>query len=530
MKIQNPILKGFNPDPSICRVADDFYIATSTFEWFPGVQIHHSKDLVHWQLIKRPLDRVSQIDMRGNLDSGGVWAPCLTHADDKFWLVYSDVKSFITAYKDVHNYVVTADEMTGDWSDRIYLNSAGFDPSMFHDDDGKKYLVYMVWDHRIDNHSFYGIEIQEYSHDEKKLIGEKKLIFKGSAIGGTEGPHIYKKDSYYYLMVAEGGTGYEHVVTVARASSLLGEYQLHPENPILTSRDDPALPLQKAGHASVVPVRDDLWALVHLCGRPLTQRGDCPLGRETAMQRLIWENGWPYLEHGVCPQNEVKSFGLPLAILPDGVVAKDDFDDDTMNIHFQTPRMPIGEKASLSARKGHLRLYGNESLNATFSQAHLARRWQSLHFTAKTKLAFQPETFQQAAGLTAYYNTQNWFFLQVMGDEQAGRVLQLSQMQFGTQYFEHLSAASIALPMDAEYVYLSLTVVYDKMSFAYSLDGAHYITVSHAFDSALLSDDYITNNSAGHFFTGAFVGLACVDVSGEHIPADFDYFYYQEEV
>ena len=160
--IRNPILPGFNPDPSICRVGGDYYIATSTFEWYPGVQIHHSKDLVNWTLIGRPLTRASQLDMRGNPDSCGIWAPCLSHADGLFWLVYTDVKRYDGNFKDTHNYIVTARDIAGPWSEPFYANSSGFDPSLFHDDDGRKYLVNMLWDWRPGHNRFGGIVLQEY--------------------------------------------------------------------------------------------------------------------------------------------------------------------------------------------------------------------------------------------------------------------------------------------------------------------------------------------------------------------------------
>ena len=147
--IANPILPGFNPDPSICRVGDDYYIVTSTFEWYPGVQVHHSRDLRHWRLVNRPLNRPEQLDMRGNEDSCGIWAPCLTHADGRFWLVYTDVKRKDGSFKDAHNYIVTAPEIAGPWSDPVYTNSSGFDPSLFHDDDGRKWHLNMIWDHRV---------------------------------------------------------------------------------------------------------------------------------------------------------------------------------------------------------------------------------------------------------------------------------------------------------------------------------------------------------------------------------------------
>ena len=167
-KIKNPILRGFNPDPSICRVDDDYYIAVSTFEWFPGVQIYHSRDLENWQLVARPLNRANLLDMRGEPDSCGVWAPCLTHADGLFWLCYTDVRRFDGNFKDTHNYLTTCATIDGHWSDPVYLNSSGFDPSLFHDDDGRKWYTNMVWDHRPDRTFFQGIVLQEYSAAEAR--------------------------------------------------------------------------------------------------------------------------------------------------------------------------------------------------------------------------------------------------------------------------------------------------------------------------------------------------------------------------
>jgi len=214
--IQNPILKGFNPDPSILRAGDDYYIATSTFEWYPGVQIHHSKDLKNWRLLTRPLRRAGQLNMLGDPDSCGIWAPCLSHDGEQFYLIYTDVKRYGrtsvggaagASLRDFHNYLVTAKTIDGEWSDPVYLNSSGFDPSLFHDDDGRKWLVNQLWDHRPGNNRFAGIVAQEYSPSERKLIGDRVNIFKGTSLGLTEAPHLYKRGGFYYLLTAEGGTG-----------------------------------------------------------------------------------------------------------------------------------------------------------------------------------------------------------------------------------------------------------------------------------------------------------------------------------
>ncbi|MEM8702995.1 MAG: glycoside hydrolase family 43 protein, partial [Pseudomonadota bacterium] len=313
--IQNPILPGFNPDPSICRVGNDYFIATSTFEWYPGVQIHKSKDLVNWKLAGRPLNRAKQLDMRGNPDSGGVWAPCLSHADGWFWLVYTDVKRLDGNFKDAHNYVVTSASIDGPWSDPIYLSSHGFDPSLFHDDDGRRWYLVLQWNHisssvggKPKSSAFDGILLQEWS-EKDGLIGRPKKIFSGSSLGLTEGPHLFKRNGWYYLTVAEGGTGYNHAVTMARSRSIDGPYQLHPDTHLITAKDAPDWPLQRAGHGQIVETPDGQTYHTHLCSRPLPGRFS-PMGRETALQKCTWKNDWLYLaDDSPLPQVEVTAPG-----------------------------------------------------------------------------------------------------------------------------------------------------------------------------------------------------------------------------
>jgi xylan 1,4-beta-xylosidase len=206
-------------------VGEDYYIATSTFEWYPGVQIHHSKDLANWDLVTRPLNRKSQLDMRGNPDSCGIWAPCLTHDGEKFYLVYTDVKRKDGSFKDTHNYIVTAAKIEGPWSDPYYINSSGFDPSLFHDDDGKKWFANMLWDHRKRPRKFAGIRVQEWDEETGKLVGPRKTVYRGSELDLVEAPHLYKRNGYYYLLTAEGGTSYHHACTLARSKgSVWGPY------------------------------------------------------------------------------------------------------------------------------------------------------------------------------------------------------------------------------------------------------------------------------------------------------------------
>jgi xylan 1,4-beta-xylosidase len=533
--IRNPILPGFNPDPSIVRVGDDYYIATSTFEWYPGVQIHHSRDLIHWQLLTRPLRRASQLNLLGDPDSCGIWAPCLTYADGLFWLIYTDVKRYGrtsqpgssgASLRDMHNYLVTSPTIDGEWSDPIFLNSSGFDPSLFHDDDGRKYLVNMRWDHRPGQNRFAGIELQEYSVNEQKLVGPRELIFKGTAIGFTEGPHLYKRNGYYYLLTAEGGTGWGHAVTFGRAHQLTGPYELHPDKYIVTSRHRPDVELQRAGHADLVDTQAGETYLVHLCGRPLRNRGRCVLGRETAIQKMVWDDDdWlrTFDRQGI-PYTDVAAPALPGHEFP-GLPVREDFNDSELPLHFQWLRSPWPDELfSLSARPGYLRIYGRESIGSPFKQGLVARRQQSFCYTATTSVSFEAEDFQQMAGLVCYYNSAKFHYLYLTHDETAGkhlRVMSFLPDQVQTDAF----TPPIPIPRNGE-VHLRVAVDFERLRFAYSLNGNDWTWLPEQFDASILSDEASMPGLPN--FTGAFVGMCCQDTSGQGRPADFDYFEYEE--
>lgn len=538
MKIKNPILRGFNPDPSIVRVDDTYYLATSTFEWWPGVQIHLSKDLAHWKLITHPLNEKRLLDMTGNLDSGGIWAPDLSYYDGKFYLVYTDVKVTDGSFKDCINYLITAEDIMGPWSDPVILNTAGFDASLFHDDDGKKYLVNQYWDPRPYHHPFYGIMCTEYSEKEKKLVGKPWVLYKGTEEKFTEGPHLYKLNGYYYLFVAQGGTEYAHQERVARSRSVHGEFETQPGKPMLTTLDAPWHPIQKAGHGSLVDTPEGEWYFTHLMGRPLHHdnessvdpRGWCPLGRESGIQKLVWdEDGWPQIVGGYNGLAEVEApKGAKECIYEPTYPVKDDFDDNILNINFQTLRIPLGEDVmSLTDRPGHLRLYGHQSLASTFTQAHVARRWQSFEFDAETKVDYRPETIQQAAGLTCYFNTQNWSCIQITWNEKYGRVIDAVYTDLGKTYSVY-GEEPVPVPEDAEYVWLKAEVRGISYQYLYSFDGEVWESVPYRFDSSKLSQEYIkaVYDAA---FTGAFTGMFSTDGLGTKLPADFDYFIYKEK-
>ncbi len=532
MTIKNPILKGFNPDPSIIRVGEDYYIATSTFEWFPGVQIHHSKDLVNWELIARPLNRKSQLDMVGNPDSCGVWAPCLSYDNGIFYLVYSNVRSFDGIWKDTPNYLVMTDNILGDWSEPIFLSASGFDGSMFHDEDGKKWFLSMITDQRK-GLFFGGTYMQEYDPIHQKLVGPYKNIFKGTELGCTEAPHLYKRNGYYYLLLAEGGTEYNHAITLTRSKNIWGPYELHPQNPFISAKDYPSAPLQKCGHGDLVETPEGDWYCVFLVGRPLTERGRCVLGRETAIEAVEWrEDGWIYLKEGVTtPRLEVPILDEQRSLKEHRSLEKEraTFGKDGIPLSFQSLRIPIDDTwVSLSARDGYLRLYGKESLSSFHYQSLLARRVQHFNIAVSTCLEFRPTTFQQMAGLVCYYNTAHWYYLHLLGHEDGtSNFLQI----WRCDNFEMMEV--LEQPIDVSLhkrVYLKATINRADLQFYYAIAPNDWQAIGVIQDASILSDDYVQTGSNRYrpAFTGAFVGICCQDLTGNGHYADFDWFEYEE--
>ncbi|CZR49802.1 putative beta-xylosidase [Fusarium proliferatum ET1] len=467
--VRNPILPGFNPDPSILRVGKDYYIATSTFEWYPGVQIYHSTDLANWTLVTRPLSRESQLDLRGEPDSCGVWAPCLTYDGDEFWLVYTDVKRKAGSFKDTHNYIIHASSIGGPWSDPIYTNSSGFDPSLFHDDDGRKWFVNMLTDHRSRPEPFAGICLQEFDYEKSRLIGPRKNVYKGTDVRITEAPHMYKRNGWYYILIAEGGTGYSHACTLARSRDIWGPYKTHPDKHILTSKDTPFAALQKAGHGDIVEALDGKVYLVHLTERKYT-----------------FEKGLPQ--------------------------------------DFQWLRTPKPDRL-FSFRDDKLVLHGRESIGSWYEHSLVARRQEHFSYEAETVIDFSPEDERQLAGLTAYYNRYCFFYLAVTTDSDGQRELLImtSEQSYPRSYLKEPFVDPVQIPNEGK-VKLALAIHGgQQLQFFYALKGQDLVKVGPIFDASIMSDECGGQDS----LTGAFAGVACSDLNGLGKKAIFDYFIYR---
>ena len=523
--LHNPVLPGFEPDPSILRVGDDYYIATSTFEWYPGVRLHHSRDLVTWRPIGGVLSTLEQLDLRGVPDSGGIWAPCLSYADERFHLVYTVVDSYAEGWKDIPNYVVTADSIEGPWSEPTYLHSRGWDVSLFHDDDGSSWLVNMIYDWRPDRPGFAGIEVQEYSRSARKLVGEPRHIFAGTESGVTEGPHLYRRDGWYYLVVAEGGTGVEHQVTVARSASLFGPYEVDPNGVTMTAKHDRTLPFQKAGHGCLVDTPEGDWYMAHLTARPYREANDrCVLGRETAIQRVEWsEDGWPRVPGGV-PRGEVPVAAADVRTPSASPSTTPDFAGNSQ--YWSTRRLAstpdfAGEWSTLrrpaspdwiSCERDVVSIHGGQSPTGRRAPSLLAHRVTDRSCSLAATLDFAPRNPDQLAGIAGYYNTRNWHYVYLTADDDGSPYITALSCVAG-KLIAHPQRQSVA-PGES----IQLSVRFDGPSL-------HLEPLGIEVDATILSDEHADEFVDGVVrtfgFTGAMLCLWVIDLAGSGAPARF---------
>lgn len=538
--IQNPIFKGFNPDPCICRKHDDYYAAVSSFEWFPGIPVYHSKDLKNWELYTHVLTDDVEVELRKLPSAKGIWAPCLTYceAEDLFYVVYGVMNSMNARYFDVDNFLITAKDIKGPWSKPVYLNSAGFDASLFHDDDGKKYVVSLEWETREGYEKPGEICMVEYDPEKQEVMGHAKRIWRGGTDRGCiEAPHLTKRGGYYYIMCAEGGTGYNHCVTMGRSKHVWGPYEKDPMNPIVTSQPgesyerhdpdhlkpkyyNPDSILQKSGHGSYVDLPNGETYLLHLCARPFAPELCCTLGRETSIQKMKWtEDGWLRMADGTnLAKTEVEEAGLPEVPQPQ-IPDFDDFDSEELGLCYYAPRIMPESFVDLKARPGYLRMRGQESRTSLNRVSILARKLTSVYATVTTKMEFLPEVYQHSAGLILYYDNMNYvnlrkYYSQTLG----GSALSIIHLENG----EKNEMTDTRVGVRDVPVYLRMKIEGRKFHFEWSYDGAAYTPIGGEFETAKFSDEYCKFGE----FTGVFVGMTCADRARHRHYADFDFFEY----
>ncbi|MDC7233041.1 MAG: family 43 glycosylhydrolase [Spirochaetales bacterium] len=547
--IQNPIFPGFNADPSALWTENGCYVATSTFNWTPGVSLYHSKDFVNWELKSNILDRVSQVDLRGNGESAGIWAPHISYnpGTGLYYLVYTDVKSLMPSFFDLNNYVITAPDMEGPWSDPVYLNSSGFDPALFHDEDGRSWLTNLSWEFekRFDHPGF--IILEEMDGNSCELKGNPVEIYRGNRkFGCLEGPQIIKREGYYYLIAAEGGTGYGHAVIVSRSLNMAGPYEEAPNGPLITSRQNPhpaaddydmdflkpqfynpGLRLQKAGHGSIIEDDKGRSWLFHLCARPLMPQMRCVLNRETAMQQIVWTDGWPVLVSGGCyPEDEVRieeTVEKTMDITCQGV---QEFKEDALGTHWYSLKAPLQEDwCSLKKSPGVLSIRGRNSIYSAHDASVIARRIQHFNFTVETEMDLDCRNFRHMGGLLLLTGSRTFYYLRKYYSRPLGQTaLGILVSRNGAP--DELVETECPVDNDAVLT-LICRVNQPTLQFSFRENGGEEKRIGSIMDATLLSDEY-TNNGPGAF-DGSFCGMTVQDLDRHANWAEFKSFSYRAD-
>jgi alpha-N-arabinofuranosidase len=496
------VIAGFNPDPSICRDGDDYYLATSTFEYFPGVPIYHSKDLVNWRLAGHALHREGQLPLAGQKSSEGIFAPTLRCGNGRFTMITTNVAGG-------GNFIVHATNPAGPWSEPVWVKDVqGIDPSLFFDDDGKVYLTHQ------DGGERGGISQVEIDIATGKPKGQARRIWNGTGGVWPEGPHLYKINGWYYLLHAEGGTSYGHVVILARSRSPWGPFEGAPGNPILTHRDRPDLRLQALGHADLVQTPAGKWFMVLLGVRHLKHKHH--LGRETLLAPVEWtQDGWLTVNGGKPLAETMTADGLPAPHPWPAAPVRDEFSANTLGKEWVFLRGPATGLWSLSERPGALRLKGTKlSLADIGTPAFVGKRQAHLDLHASTLLDFSPRAKGQEAGLALRMNEANNYQLLVAGSAK-GRVIRLlTRIKGETRVVREA-------PIGAGKVELMVRASPERYVFGYRVGGREVADFGTAPTSHLSSED------AGGF-TGVMLGMVAHKTGDEAMaPADFEWFDYR---
>ncbi len=499
MSYTNPVIPGFYPDPSVCRVGEDYYLVTSTFEYFPGVPVFHSKDLVNWEQIGHCLTRKSQLPLEHARASQGIYAPTIRYRDGRFYMVTTNVSEW-------QNFYVWTEDPAGEWSEPIFVDMKGIDPSFLFDDDGKVYFQC----------AGNGNSMAEIDIETGKLLSEEKPMWSGTGGKHPEGPHLYKINGMYYLMIAEGGTEYGHMETIARSENPWGPFEECPHNPLLRHRDLSKSPIQATGHADLVEAHDGSWWMVHLGFRPQASgKWWHHLGRETFLAPVTWdEEGWPVVNGGGEVFIDMECDTLPpVPVEPDP--AKDDFNSEKLNLCWNFLRNPNEKDWSLAERPGFLRLNGSAvSLSDQDSPAWVGRRQQHFDFSAETVLEFTPASENEEAGICVLMNDEHHYDLAIT--LRNGKRCAVLKKQVGDIHEE-----TACLQIDEGCVRLKITG--DVGVYTFSVipeDGEE--TILGTGRTRYLSKEVADG------FTGVYIGLyASGNGTSCFGPADFGWFEYK---
>jgi xylan 1,4-beta-xylosidase len=512
---RNPIRTGFYPDPSIVRVGEDYYMVNSSFIYFPCIPISHSRDLVHWEIIGHAITNPDWAQLDGLEGGRGYWAPDISYYDGKFYIA-ATLRLNDTGNVYRKQIVVSSERPEGPYCKPSIINEDGIDPSIFNDDDGRRYMLLNR-----------GARIFELSADATRQVGAATMLYYGSNRRNPEGPHLLKKDGYYYLFQAEGGTGMGHCITGSRSRELMGVYEPCPFNPIMR-QNNPEAGIQRCGHGKPVQTQNGQWYMVYLCGRPVGGKLSI-LGRETALDPITWTaDGWPMVNGLKGPSVLQVKPDLPECVYEPK--DKDDFTRSYLDYQWMFPRIPENDGIVLSG--SHIRIKGSvEDLNSINSRNVVLRRQEHLRFEAECKMKLNPMAFGQDAGMTCYYDENTYLkfgvFMEasVQDDESRIRVPAYVMRINVLQHIDDEDIACDGVLVDGKQrsIYLKVVTNYLRRAFYYSYDGnqwEHFVTLDNV---NYLCDEGIKK---GKRFTGAMVGMYGHGGRDYILNAEFDYFSY----
>ncbi|MHA7965529.1 glycoside hydrolase family 43 protein [Paenibacillus sp. CAU 1782] len=498
MTYRNPVISGFHPDPSICRWGDDYYLVTSSFEYYPGVPLFHSKDLVNWEQIGHCLTRPEQLDLSRAGSSLGIFAPTIRVNNGIFYMTTTNVTGG-------GNFFVYTDNPRGEWSDPIFVDQGGIDPDLFFDEDGSVYyttsLDMSICQSRIDLAT-------------GKRLSECVSIWAGTGGQYPEAPHVYRIGDWYYLMVAEGGTEYGHMETIARSRKPGGPYESNPHNPILTHRSLNKT-IHATGHADLVQTPEGAWWAVFLGVRPACYPNKHHLGRETFLAPVAWsEDGWPTIGDNGTIGEMMASDGLklqPVAAKPE----RDDFNGKTLDPSWNFLRKSDSQLWSLTQRDGALSLNGSSAtLNDVAAPAFVGRRQQHFDCEVSTLMTFAPERNGDEAGVTVFMNER--FHYEIAVARIVGQTKLILRRRIGS-----LWKIENEIPWTSESVVLAVKANRDLYTFGY-VDGNGQFVSFGSGECSLLS----TEVAGG--FTGVYIAMyATGNGASSQTAAHFDWFDYK---
>ncbi len=487
----NPVIPGFHSDPSVCRVGDDYYLITSTFEYFPGVPVFHSKDLIHWEQIGYCLERKEQIPNGIN-----IFAATIRYHEGVFYMITTNITGG-------GNFYVTATDPAGPWSDPIWIKAPGIDPDLFFDDDGKAYVISSPM-------TLWEIDVKT-----GRFLSEGRKVWNGTGGRYAEGPHIYKKDGFYYLMAAEGGTEEAHSETIARSHSIWGPYTENHSNPILAHANAAGQgnPIQGVGHADIIQAHDQSWWIVFHGYRNISDKVHHILGRETCLAPVTWpKNGWPVVNGNGTATVDMTCPTLPQHPFP-LKPARVDFNEKELGLEWNYIQYPRDGEFSLTAREGFLRLKGSGDVIRNYSPCtFVGRRLEDFYFTSTTRLEFDPEGENEEAGMILLNNGSHFDIMITRKGRE--RVLAV-KLQFGQTFYTSQEVVLKSGPVDLRIEGLKTT-----FTFSYSQGGGAFREIE------TVDSKFIATETVG-WFTGVYVGLyATGNGKASKANADYDWFEY----